>query len=191
MRHIHCIAFGSKVVHILESSFRSVLGHKADEAYSKRFLAQVSAAEDVRTCDLYNRRYIRYSSGNISLALCSSFIDILDLRYHSRLARNGSGIVVLAIWRNSIFCHTSLWHLLEDSVRVQWTRLTKVLDGYTRQWACAPTSTPFGYVWVLFFLVWSTPVWIHPSIAANKGEAKDKILPFSVMGSILELASSA
>ena len=79
--------------------------------------------------------------------------------------------------------------LLEDLARTQWVRLRKKLDGQTRRWGCAPISSAFGYIWVLLFLIWSTPVWIYPSIAASKGEPKDKVLPFSVIGSIVELVS--
>ena len=79
--------------------------------------------------------------------------------------------------------------ILEDLARVQLVRLGKIFDSQTWQWACVPISTSFGYLWVLLFLVWSTPVWIYPSIAANKGEPKDKILPFSVIGSIFGVAS--
>lgn len=39
-----------------------------------------------------------------------------------------------------------------------------------------------GYVWVFAFLVWSTPVWIYPSLYANRGEEKDLIVPYSVLG---------
>ena len=79
--------------------------------------------------------------------------------------------------------------LLEDLARTQCFRLRKHFNGQTRQWALAPVSSYFGYIWVLLFLVWSTPVWIYPSIAANKGEPKDKVLPFSVIGSIFGLVS--
>ena len=38
-----------------------------------------------------------------------------------------------------------------------------------------------GYLWVLIFLFWSTPVWIYPSLYRNTGEAKDMIVPFSAV----------
>lgn len=37
-----------------------------------------------------------------------------------------------------------------------------------------------GYCWTTFFLIWSTPVWIYPTISQNSGEEKDRIIPFSV-----------
>jgi Membrane bound O-acyl transferase family len=46
-----------------------------------------------------------------------------------------------------------------------------------------------GYVWVLAFMSWSTPVWAYPAIRMNKGgdEAKDALLPFSVVRMLLLL----
>ena len=37
------------------------------------------------------------------------------------------------------------------------------------------------YIWVVIFLVWSTPVWIYPSMRMNRGEEKDTVVPFSVL----------
>ena len=81
--------------------------------------------------------------------------------------------------------------IVEDIAQVQWTRHGKRSDDQTRKVACTPVLRSFGYTWVFLFLLWSTPVWIYPSIADNKGEPKDRILPFSVIGSILGLVSSA
>lgn len=41
-----------------------------------------------------------------------------------------------------------------------------------------------GYLWVFVFLVWSTPVWIYPSLRMNKGEEKDAVVPFSLIGAV-------
>ena len=38
-----------------------------------------------------------------------------------------------------------------------------------------------GYVWLLLFLAWSTPVWIYPALRVNLGEDKDIALPFSTL----------
>ena len=35
-----------------------------------------------------------------------------------------------------------------------------------------------GYVWVVLWLVWTTPVWRYPAMQRDKGEA---LLPFSLM----------
>ncbi len=45
----------------------------------------------------------------------------------------------------------------------------------------------FGYVYVFVFMVWSTPVWIYPSLYANKGEEKDRVVPYSVFGAVYEI----
>ncbi|MCJ1432183.1 hypothetical protein MMC27_001539 [Xylographa pallens] len=52
------------------------------------------------------------------------------------------------------------------------------------------TATKFvkgiGYIWVMAFLVWSLPVWIYPSMYVDKGEPKDQIVPYSVVGLLKE-----
>lgn len=42
-----------------------------------------------------------------------------------------------------------------------------------------------GYVWLATFLVWSSPVVIFPAIRRNRGEPKDRVIPFSILGLLL------
>ena len=42
-----------------------------------------------------------------------------------------------------------------------------------------------GYLWTATFLVWSMPIVMYPLLAANKGEEKDKVVPFSVIETLL------
>lgn len=53
-----------------------------------------------------------------------------------------------------------------------------------------PFHKILGYTWVVAFMVWSTPAWIYPSLYANRGEDKDLIVPFSLVGAIYEVLKS-
>lgn len=76
------------------------------------------------------------------------------------------------------FCTQALGTVLEDGAQAIYRRMrgaTKT-DAPPVGWVRA-----MGYVWVVAFLSWSTPAWVYPAIRRNKGEAKDMILPFSVL----------
>ncbi len=81
------------------------------------------------------------------------------------------------------FCTQAVGILTEDSVQAlcyhfvphrvkngsyKWRRVGKVI----------------GYVWLVVFLAWSTPVWAYPAMQRSQGKAEDLILPFSVVESL-------
>ena len=66
----------------------------------------------------------------------------------------------------------------EDVVK----RVCRPLSGTKNDGLTAGLLKGIGYVWVVAFLVWSTPVWIYPSLYTDKGERKDQIIPYSVVG---------
>lgn len=65
---------------------------------------------------------------------------------------------------------------LEDGVQAIYRAVQSGKGPHPRAW----TKT-LGYIWVVAFLAWSTPVWVYPAIRINQGGAKDRILPFSVL----------
>ena len=75
--------------------------------------------------------------------------------------------------------------MLEDGVQALFDR---VLPGYKETSMYQLFSRIAGYVWVFAFMVWSTPGWMYPSLYANKGEQKDMIVPYSVVGAIYEMS---
>ena len=76
------------------------------------------------------------------------------------------------------FCTQATGIILEDALKNTFHSLVPNGRKHVRLEAFSRT---FGYVWVFIFMVWSTPVWIYPSLSANKGEAKDLIVPFSLI----------
>ncbi len=81
------------------------------------------------------------------------------------------------------FCTQAFGIILEDGVQALFGR---VLPGCKETSAYQLFSKAAGYVWVSAFMVWSTPGWMYPSLYANKGEQKDMIVPYSVVGVIYE-----
>ena len=75
--------------------------------------------------------------------------------------------------------------MLEDGVQALFAR---VLPGYKEISTYRLFSRIAGYIWVFAFMVWSTPGWMYPSLYANKGEQKDMIVPYSVVGAIYEMS---
>ena len=39
-----------------------------------------------------------------------------------------------------------------------------------------------GYVWTMLFLAWSSPAWVYPVLRADRGQERDRVLPFSFFG---------
>lgn len=64
--------------------------------------------------------------------------------------------------------------IVEDSVQgiFRWIYGTKRTVEQPRGWKPA-----IGYVWVLAWLVWTTPVWMYPTALCSTGQG---ILPFSL-----------
>ncbi|KAL2037839.1 hypothetical protein N7G274_009313 [Stereocaulon virgatum] len=77
------------------------------------------------------------------------------------------------------FCTQTIGIIGEDAIRTSFRQfLPNMKEGSKPR-----TLYKFlGYVWVFIFLVWSTPSWIYPSLYENKGEEKDLIVPYSVVG---------
>ena len=72
--------------------------------------------------------------------------------------------------------------LVEDAIQTILCRALPVKEApqYRR------FSKILGYVWVFVFMVWSTPIWVYPSLYENRGEEKDLIVPYSVVGTVYE-----
>ena len=68
--------------------------------------------------------------------------------------------------------------VIEDTVRKAY----RSIFGASNDIATPRILKGIGYLWVLAFLVWSIPVWIYPSMYVDKGEPKDQIIPYSVVG---------
>lgn len=72
--------------------------------------------------------------------------------------------------------------MIEDGIQEIWTgfkRHSQYLKGHqagVQQW-----EKMIGFAWTVAFLAWSTPVWSYPSIRRQTGEAKDAVLPFSML----------
>ena len=77
------------------------------------------------------------------------------------------------------FCAQVLGIMIEDGAQAAYRRVY----GLSRNSQKQPrlVSRLVGYTWVALFLIWSTPAFIYPMLAANKGGKKDQVLPFSLL----------
>ena len=82
--------------------------------------------------------------------------------------------------------------VLEDAVQAMWRARRARKEGKVGKGDGEMTreETPswakvVGYVWVVVFLTWSTPVYVYPAIRRNRGEEKGRILPFSLLRVLL------
>ena len=80
------------------------------------------------------------------------------------------------------FCTQALGICLEDSVQAVYRHFVpkKVLEN-SRSASREYLVQIIGYIWLILFLSWSTPVWVFPAIRRNTGTAEDRILPFSIL----------
>lgn len=69
--------------------------------------------------------------------------------------------------------------MIEDGVQA----LYRAFCGFERnaEMKSPRWARPLGFIWVSLFLIWSTPAFIYPMLAASKGEEKDEVLPFSLI----------
>lgn len=90
-------------------------------------------------------------------------------------------------WQQSgslrFFCTQAVGIIIEDGVQTfyHWA-VPDRKNALIHQ----PFAKILGYIWVVIFMVWSTPAWIYPSLYANRGEDKDLIVPFSLVKAIYE-----
>lgn len=85
-------------------------------------------------------------------------------------------------WKQStsirFFCIQALGIMFEDLAQATYIRIVP------KRHIFLSSNSRFkvlGYLWVLIFLVWSTPIWIYPSIYQNNGGAKYQMVPFSLL----------
>ena len=75
------------------------------------------------------------------------------------------------------FCTQFFGIVVEDAVQAQWVRAERArIKGFGHVAKC---KRWVGYVWVIVFLVWSTPVFQYPVMVAKR-PVGDEMLPFSV-----------
>lgn len=67
--------------------------------------------------------------------------------------------------------------MLEDAVQAGYRAVRGVQLGTPP----TPLARAFGYIWLAFFLIWSTPIWIYARQHASKGEESENMLPFSLL----------
>ena len=82
---------------------------------------------------------------------------------------------------------------MEDGVQWVAGRVWSVRPkGYERTglWGIGTESRVrklIGYVWVLLFFAWVTPVWAYPTLRRNTGAVADDPIPFSLVAWLTRL----
>lgn len=71
------------------------------------------------------------------------------------------------------FCIQTLGIMLEDAVQALYWSYRGEKVGAS-PWA----ATALGYLWVVAWMVWTSPVWIYPSMQRDQG---GRILPVSII----------
>lgn len=91
-------------------------------------------------------------------------------------------------WRESsataFFLLMAVGIMIEDAVQWVWCRVRsgKLTDEDEKgKW----WTTAIGYVWVVFWFSVATPYYAYPGLSRNTGEERHKILPFSVVRSLV------
>ena len=76
------------------------------------------------------------------------------------------------------FCIPALGITVEDALlaALRPASSTRTTDS-SRGWF----FKTLGYLWVIVFMVWSTPIWIYPSSSRSEGGDKYQTVPFSVL----------
>lgn len=79
------------------------------------------------------------------------------------------------------FCTQAVCIIIEDGIRTmyRWALFDQKKASFLQ-----PFNKVLGYIWVVIFMVWSTPIWIYPSLYANRGEDMELVVPFSLIRAI-------
>ena len=89
-------------------------------------------------------------------------------------------------WRSratQLFLTQAIGIVIEDLVQRIYRRQFVAKESSKRD--VSVSARWIGYVWTMTFLVWSMPIVMYPLLAANNGEEKDKVVPFSVIERLL------
>lgn len=70
--------------------------------------------------------------------------------------------------------------MLEDAVQ----EVYRAVRGVQRGTPPDSVTRAIGYIWLVLFLCWSTPVWTYPRQRAFRGEQSEYLLPFSLLASL-------
>ncbi|MCJ1329385.1 hypothetical protein MMC10_006064 [Thelotrema lepadinum] len=96
------------------------------------------------------------------------------------------GMTVAESGSLTFFVTQAIGIMVEDAIQAlwgyykHWRGHRKGEDERLREW-----EKRLGWIWTLAFLVWSTPMWSYPAIRRQTGKAKDAVLPFSVLRTVL------
>jgi hypothetical protein len=97
-------------------------------------------------------------------------------------ADTGGGLAMKQSGALQFFCMQALGIMMEDGVKVLYKHLTAV----TRR---LPPSVEhaIGYAWVLFFFVWTSPVWVFP--ATLQMQEEEAMLSLSALKPLMRWGS--
>ena len=94
------------------------------------------------------------------------------------LAEYGAGLELQKSGTMRFFCTQAIGIMIEDGIQAIYPYFSRRSNpGSQTLWMRLA-----GYLWVVSFLVWSTPAWFYPNAAQGPQEG---FLPFSVAKSIL------
>lgn len=94
----------------------------------------------------------------------------------------GGGLTMRQSGALQYFCMQALGIMIEDGVKELYRQLT----GVTRRLPSSVESA-IGYVWVLFFFVWTSPVWVYPATLQMREE--EAMLSLSALKPLLSWRS--
>lgn len=150
----------------------------------------------------FRQRYSNLATTIVQRILRLRRGSILTRYTHLLVAFSASGImhVLIDLSAGLPFSHSGALRFFlmqavgiafEDGVQTGWRKLFAprkagtVSQAFTWRW-----QRVIGYVWVLLWLSWSSPIAYYPILEANKGESKDTIVPFRIIQPIFALVNS-
>ena len=83
----------------------------------------------------------------------------------------GGGVPLTESGALRFFCTQTIGIMLEDSVQEIYRRVFRKKEN--------KLAKAIGYIWVVAFLSWSTPVWVYPVVRTM--EREDMLLKLSVL----------
>ena len=163
------------------------LDQKADIRHCRVFWHKYQQQKMSSPANFITNSVLRFPRGRLLSSYTRLFLTFLLSGIEHALSDVAQGLE----WKQSgavrFFCTQAVGIFAEDMIQALYS---SIIRGRRKPLLPQSAVTLLGYVWVVLFMVWSTPVWTYPSLYANKGEEKDTIVPFSFVALFIRYVKS-
>lgn len=129
--------------------------------------------------DVVIHKGLRFPKGVVARYLHLSLVFLFSGLMHELLFI-AEGVPRSNVGSVHFFMTQAVGIMLEDAVQ----EVYRAIRGVQRGTPPDSVARAIGYIWLVLFLCWSTPVWTYPRQRAFRGGQSQYLLPFSLLASL-------